>query len=65
MWAAGRIKGIPISEALHVVERFTRVDADTIQYEAVSKIPTCIRNRGRLHSQSPGAERRNIRICVP
>src|SRR5437867_8932624 len=32
--AAGRIKGIPISEALHVVERFTRVDTETIQYEA-------------------------------
>jgi hypothetical protein len=31
--ASGRIKGIPISEALRVVERFTRVDADTIQYE--------------------------------
>ena len=31
--ASGRIKGIPISEALHVTERFTRVDADTIQYE--------------------------------
>ncbi len=31
--ASGRIKGIPISEALRVVERFTRVDANTIQYE--------------------------------
>jgi hypothetical protein len=31
--ASGRIKGIPISEALRVVERFTRVDSDTIQYE--------------------------------
>src|SRR5262245_2298811 len=31
--ASGRIKGIPISEALRVVERFTRVDPDTIQYE--------------------------------
>lgn len=31
--ATGRIKGIPQSEALHVIERFTRVDADTIQYE--------------------------------
>lgn len=30
--AAGRIRGIPESEALHVVERFTRVDADTIHY---------------------------------
>lgn len=31
--ATGRIKGIPQSEALHVVERFTRTAADTIQYE--------------------------------
>ena len=30
--ATGRIRGIPQSEALHVVERFTRVDADTINY---------------------------------
>jgi hypothetical protein len=32
--ATGRIKGIPQSENLHVVERFTRVDRDTIQYQA-------------------------------
>ena len=31
--ASGRIKGIEQTEALHVTERFTRVDADTIQYE--------------------------------
>ena len=31
--AAGRIKGIPQSDALRVVERYTRVDANTIQYE--------------------------------
>ncbi len=31
--AAGRMKGIPTSDALHVVERFTRVSADTINYE--------------------------------
>jgi hypothetical protein len=31
--AAGRIKGIPQSQALHVIERFTRTDANTIQYE--------------------------------
>jgi hypothetical protein len=30
--ATGRIRGIPQSEALHVVERFTPVDANTIQY---------------------------------
>jgi hypothetical protein len=37
--ASGRIKGIPISEALRVVERFTRVDADTIQYEITIEDP--------------------------
>jgi len=37
--ATGRIKGIPQSEALHVVERFTRVDADTINYEVTIDDP--------------------------
>jgi hypothetical protein len=34
-----RIKGIPESEALHVVERFTRVDADTIHYRVTIDDP--------------------------
>jgi hypothetical protein len=38
--AAGRIKGIPQSESLHVVERFTRIDADTIDYRATIDDPT-------------------------
>ena len=37
--SAGRIKGIPQSTALHVVERFTRVDADTIDYEVTIEDP--------------------------
>ena len=37
--ATGRIKGIPQSEALHVVERFTRVNLDTIQYEVTIEDP--------------------------
>jgi hypothetical protein len=37
--ATGRIKGIHESEALHVVERFWRVDADTISYEATINDP--------------------------
>ena len=32
--AAGWIRGIPQSQACHVIERLTRVDAKTIQYEA-------------------------------
>jgi hypothetical protein len=38
--STGRIKGIPQSESLHVVERFTRVDANTIKYEAAIDDPT-------------------------
>jgi hypothetical protein len=30
---SGRLRGVPNSEALHVIERFTRVDADTISYD--------------------------------
>jgi hypothetical protein len=37
--ASGRIKGIPISEALRVTERFTRTAKDTIQYEATIEDP--------------------------
>ncbi len=37
--AGGRIKGIPVSEALHVVERFTRVDEDTINWEVTIEDP--------------------------
>lgn len=37
--AAGRIKGIPQTESLHVVERFTRIDADTIDYQATIEDP--------------------------
>src|SRR5215510_4057345 len=38
--ATGRIKGIPQSEALHVIERLTRVDRDTINYEVTISDPT-------------------------
>jgi hypothetical protein len=37
--ATGRIKGIPQTETLHVVERFTRVDRDTINYEVTIADP--------------------------
>jgi hypothetical protein len=38
--AAGRIKGIPQSETLRVLERFTPAGADTIQYEVLIEDPT-------------------------
>src|SRR3984885_56014 len=37
--STGRIKGIPQSEALHVVERFTRTDLNTILYEVTIEDP--------------------------
>ena len=37
--ASRRIKGIPVSTELHVVERFTRVSEDTIQYEVTVNDP--------------------------
>jgi hypothetical protein len=37
--ATGRIRGIPQSEELHVVERFTRVSASTINYSVTITDP--------------------------
>jgi hypothetical protein len=37
--AAGRIKGVPQTESLHVVERFTPVDANTIEYQVTLEDP--------------------------
>jgi len=37
--ATGRIRGIPQSEAMRVVERFTRIDADTINYTVTIEDP--------------------------
>ncbi|HJZ75610.1 MAG TPA: hypothetical protein VKE51_27945 [Vicinamibacterales bacterium] len=37
--AGGRIKGIRQSESLHVVERFARIDKDTIDYQATIDDP--------------------------
>jgi hypothetical protein len=37
--ATGRVRGVHQSEALHVVERLTRVDAETISYEATIDDP--------------------------
>jgi hypothetical protein len=37
--ATGRVKGIPQTEALHVVERFSRTNANTLQYEVTVTDP--------------------------
>ena len=37
--ASGRIRGVPHSDALHLVERFARVDADTISYDVTIDDP--------------------------
>jgi hypothetical protein len=37
--ATGRVKGVPQTEATHVVERFTRMDADTLSYEVTITDP--------------------------
>ena len=37
--ATGRVKGVPQTEATHVVERFTRTDADTLSYEVTIADP--------------------------
>jgi len=37
--ATGRIRGIPHSDELHVVERFTRISADTINYSVTITDP--------------------------
>ena len=46
--SAGRMKGIPQSDALHVVERFTRVDPDTISYEVMVEDPKVYTKPWRL-----------------
>jgi hypothetical protein len=42
------LKGIAQSDAMHVVERFTRVDTDTIQYEATVEDPQIYTGRWRV-----------------
>jgi hypothetical protein len=37
--ATGRMRGIPQTSAMHIVERFTRVDADTINYSVTVTDP--------------------------
>jgi hypothetical protein len=37
--SSGRVKGIPQSESLHVVERFTRISPTTIDYQVTIDDP--------------------------
>ena len=64
--ATGRIKGIPQSEALHVVERFTRVDRDTINYEVTIDDPNVYTQPWKV-VDSPDSRSRlqNLRIRLP
>jgi hypothetical protein len=57
--AAGRIKGIPVSEALHVIERFTRTDANTMQYELTIDDPNIYTSRWKVSfpfTRDPGSQ---------
>ena len=38
--AGGRLKGVPVTEDLHLVERFTRTSEDTIIWEVRIADPT-------------------------
>lgn len=46
--ASGRIKGVPQSEALHVVEHFTRIGPDMISYEAIIDDPNAYTQRWKV-----------------
>jgi hypothetical protein len=48
---SGRLRGVPNTEALHIIERFTLVDADTIAYE--------------ISVDDPGVYARPWRAAVP
>jgi hypothetical protein len=45
--ASARIRGVPHSDALRLVERFARVDADTISYEVTVEDANVYTNPGR------------------
>jgi hypothetical protein len=45
---AGRVRGVPYTENLHIVERFTRVDAQTLNYEITIEDPQMYRSAWRM-----------------
>ena len=46
--ATGRIRSVPESEALHVVERFTRTGPNTISYEATIEDPKAFDSKWKV-----------------
>jgi hypothetical protein len=58
--AGARIKGVPQTQALHVVERFTRVDRGTILYEVTLDDPAMFAKRWKV--QIPLTRDDNYRI---
>jgi hypothetical protein len=58
--ATGRIRGIHESEALHVVERFTRVNANMLSYEVIIDDPEMYSARWKV--SMPFAKDENYRI---
>jgi len=56
--AGGRIKGIRQSESLHVVERFTRIDRNTIDYQATIDDPKTFLPASTIATTSSRATRK-------
>jgi hypothetical protein len=44
----GRIRGVPFSADLHIVERFTRIDAQTLAYELTIDDPRYYRQAWKI-----------------
>ena len=60
--------GVFHTDALHVVERFTLIDADTIRYEATIEDPKVFTQPWKIAVQRvhQGARRSSaVRVCVP
>jgi len=58
------VGGAPYSDELHLVERFTRTDANTIDYEITVSDPKTFTRRGRSHSRHSRGRISDLRIRV-
>ena len=64
--ATGRIRGIPHSEELHVVERFTRISEDVINYSATITDPEGVHGAvDRGAAAEPRPELPDVRVRLP